>query len=42
MAPVKRVDWTCGQYVNNYFWWGLNSRGSGSVAWLILTEDRYA
>lgn len=42
MAPIKRVGWICGQYVNNYFWWGLNSRGSASVEWLILTEDRHA
>lgn len=32
----------CGQYVNNYFWWGSNSRGSVFVEWLILTEDRSA
>lgn len=42
MAPIKRVGWTCRQYVNNYFWWGPKSRGSAPVERLTLIEDRYA
>lgn len=41
MIPVNTVGWMCWQYINNYFWWDLNSVAWVSVGWLILPEDRY-
>lgn len=41
MTPINTVGWMCWQYINNYFWQGLNSIVWVSVGWLILPEDRY-